>query len=132
MGRARVRVGGYPLDGPGYFYAPTVLDRIPTGARLLTEEIFGPVAAVAGFDTEAQGIAAANKTEYGLVSYFYTSDLSRAARVTAQLQSGMVGINRGVVSDAAAPFGGTKESGFGREGGLEGINDYLETKYVAT
>jgi succinate-semialdehyde dehydrogenase/glutarate-semialdehyde dehydrogenase len=90
------------------------------------------VAAIAGFDTEAEGIAAANRTEYGLASYFYTRDLSRAARGAAQLQSGMIGINRGVISDAAAPFGGIKHSGFGREGGLEGIADYLETKYVAT
>jgi len=129
---ARVRVGGHPLDGAGYFYAPTVLDQIPADARLLAEEIFGPVAAVAGFDTEAEGIAAANRTEYGLASYFYTRDLSRAARGAAQLQSGMIGINRGVISDAAAPFGGIKHSGFGREGGLEGIADYLETKFVAT
>jgi succinate-semialdehyde dehydrogenase/glutarate-semialdehyde dehydrogenase len=129
---ARVRVGGHPLDGAGYFYAPTVLDQIPADARLLAEEIFGPVAAIAGFDTEAEGIAAANRTEYGLASYFYTRDLSRAARGAAQLQSGMIGINRGVISDAAAPFGGIKHSGFGREGGLEGIADYLETKYVAT
>ena len=129
---ARVRIGGHPLDGLGFFYAPTVLDRVPAEARLLTEEIFGPVAAITGFDTEEEAIIAANRSEYGLASYLYTSDVNRAARVSAAMQSGMVGINRGVISDAAAPFGGIKHSGFGREGGLEGIADYLETKYIAT
>ncbi|MGW4334657.1 NAD-dependent succinate-semialdehyde dehydrogenase [Rhodococcus koreensis] len=128
---ARVRTGGQAPDGPGYFYAPTVLDRVPRDARLLREEIFGPVAAVIGFDTEQEGIDAANDTEYGLAAYFYTRDLDRALRVSSALDSGMVGVNRGIISDAAAPFGGVKHSGFGREGGTEGIEEYLDTKYVA-
>ncbi|MFE5704945.1 NAD-dependent succinate-semialdehyde dehydrogenase [Rhodococcus koreensis] len=128
---ARVRTGGQAPDGPGYFYAPTVLDRIPRDARLLREEIFGPVAAVIGFDTEQEGIDAANDTEYGLAAYFYTRNLDRALRVSSALDSGMVGVNRGIISDAAAPFGGVKHSGFGREGGTEGIEEYLDTKYVA-
>jgi succinate-semialdehyde dehydrogenase/glutarate-semialdehyde dehydrogenase len=128
---ARVRTGGYHIDGPGYFYAPTVLDRIPRDARLLREEIFGPVAAVVGFDTEEDGIEAANDTEYGLAAYFYTQNLDRALRVADSLHSGMVGVNRGVISDAAAPFGGINQSGFGREGGIEGIGEYLDTKYIA-
>ncbi|MEN4474988.1 NAD-dependent succinate-semialdehyde dehydrogenase [Mycolicibacterium cosmeticum] len=128
---ARIRTGGYRVDGPGYFYAPTVLDQIPRHARLLREEIFGPVAAVVGFDTEEDGIEAANDTEYGLAAYFYTQDLDRALRVADSLHSGMVGVNRGVISDAAAPFGGINQSGFGREGGIEGIGEYLDTKYIA-
>ncbi|MFC9557520.1 NAD-dependent succinate-semialdehyde dehydrogenase [Rhodococcus sp. NPDC056960] len=128
---ARIRTGGHAPDGPGYFYAPTVLDRVPRDARLLREEIFGPVAAVIGFDTEQEGIDAANDTEYGLAAYFYTRDLDRALRVADALDTGMVGVNRGIISDAAAPFGGVKHSGFGREGGSEGIEEYLETKYVA-
>ncbi|HEY5853142.1 MAG TPA: NAD-dependent succinate-semialdehyde dehydrogenase [Aldersonia sp.] len=128
---ARVRTGGHAVDGPGYFYAPTVLDEIPTDARLLREEIFGPVAAVTVFDTEEEAITAANDSEYGLAAYFFTRDLDRAWRVSSALQAGMVGVNRGVISDPAAPFGGVKESGFGREGGTEGIEEYLDTKYVA-
>ncbi|MEN0135443.1 MAG: NAD-dependent succinate-semialdehyde dehydrogenase [Rhodococcus sp. (in: high G+C Gram-positive bacteria)] len=128
---ARIRTGGHAPDGPGYFYAPTVLDRVPRDARLLREEIFGPVAAVIGFDTEQEGIDAANDTEYGLAAYFYTRDLDRALRVADALDTGMVGVNRGIISDAAAPFGGVKHSGFGREGGSEGIEEYLETRYIA-
>jgi succinate-semialdehyde dehydrogenase/glutarate-semialdehyde dehydrogenase len=128
---ARVRLGGHRRDGRGYFYEPTVLDGVPHDARLLAEEIFGPVAPVATFATEAQALEAANRTEYGLVAYVYTRDLDRAIRVCERLESGMVGLNQGVVSNPAAPFGGVKQSGFGREGGFEGIDEYLETKYVA-
>jgi succinate-semialdehyde dehydrogenase/glutarate-semialdehyde dehydrogenase len=117
--------------GPGNFYPATVLTDVPADARILKEEVFGPVAPIAGFDTEEEGIAAANDTEFGLASYIFTRDLDRALRVADALESGMVGINRGVISDTAAPFGGVKASGFGREGGSEGIEEYLETKYVA-
>ncbi|KLO26629.1 succinate-semialdehyde dehydrogenase [Mycolicibacter heraklionensis] len=128
---AALLLGGRPEPGRGYFYPPTVLSEIPSDARLLTEEVFGPVAAIAGFDGETAGVAAANATEYGLAAYIYTRDLDRALRVAEQVESGMVGVNRGVISDAAAPFGGIKESGLGREGGAEGIEEYLETKYIA-
>jgi succinate-semialdehyde dehydrogenase/glutarate-semialdehyde dehydrogenase len=128
---AKVIVGGHAIDGAGYFYEPTVLTDIPEGAELLSEEIFGPVAPVKGFDDEDEAIAAANNTEYGLVAYVYTRDLKRALRVVERLETGMVGLNQGMVSNAAAPFGGIKQSGFGREGGYEGIEEYLETKYVA-
>jgi succinate-semialdehyde dehydrogenase / glutarate-semialdehyde dehydrogenase len=128
---ARVLLGGEPVGERGYFYAPTVLDRVPDDARLLGEEIFGPVAPVATFSSETQAIEAANRTEYGLVAYVYTRDLDRAFRVCEAIETGMVGLNQGVVSNPAAPFGGVKQSGFGREGGFEGIGEYLETKYVA-
>jgi len=128
---ARVRAGGKAPGGPGYFYPATVLTDVPAGARILREEVFGPVAPIVGFDTEEQGLAAANDTEYGLVAYIYTQNLDRALRIAEGLESGMVGINRGVISDPAAPFGGVKESGFGREGGTEGIEEYLSTKYIA-
>ena len=128
---AKVLTGGEPLDGPGYFYRPTVLSEVPKDSRLLTEEIFGPVAPIVSFDTEDEAIAAANNTEYGLVGYIFTRDLNRALRVAEALDTGMVGLNQGIVSNAAAPFGGVKQSGFGREGGHEGINEYLSTKYVA-
>jgi succinate-semialdehyde dehydrogenase/glutarate-semialdehyde dehydrogenase len=128
---AEVLVGAKAGDGPGYFYEPTVLGSVPDDARLLAEEIFGPVAPVATFTTDEQAIAAANRTEYGLVAYVYTRDLQRAFRVCEGIETGMVGLNQGVVSNPAAPFGGVKQSGFGREGGFEGIEEYLETKYVA-
>jgi succinate-semialdehyde dehydrogenase/glutarate-semialdehyde dehydrogenase len=128
---ARIRTGGQIPDAPGTFYPPTVLDEVPVDARLLREEIFGPVAAITTFDTEDEAVAIANATEYGLMAYFYTRDLDRAMRVAGQLKTGMIGVNRGVVSDVAAPFGGVKHSGFGREGGAEGIDEYLETKYIA-
>ncbi|HTU98617.1 MAG TPA: NAD-dependent succinate-semialdehyde dehydrogenase, partial [Solirubrobacteraceae bacterium] len=124
-------VGGHQRDGAGYFYEPTVLTDIPDDAELLQEEIFGPVAPVKGFSDEDEAIAAANNTEYGLVAYVYTSDLKRALRVCERLETGMIGLNQGIVSNAQAPFGGVKQSGFGREGGYEGIEEYLETKYVA-
>jgi succinate-semialdehyde dehydrogenase / glutarate-semialdehyde dehydrogenase len=128
---AKAVVGGHARDGAGYFYDPTVLTDVPDDAKLLQEEIFGPVAPVKGFSDEDEAIAAANNTEYGLVAYVYTSNLKRALRVVERLETGMVGLNQGMVSNAAAPFGGIKQSGFGREGGVEGIGEYLETKYVA-
>ena len=128
---AKAVVGGSRRDGAGYFYDPTVLSDVPDDARLLREEIFGPVAPVKGFGSEEEAVAAANDTEFGLVAYVYTSDLKRAFRVCEGLQTGMIGLNQGMVSNAAAPFGGVKQSGFGREGGVEGIGEYLETKYVA-
>ncbi|HEX6488777.1 MAG TPA: NAD-dependent succinate-semialdehyde dehydrogenase [Candidatus Dormibacteraeota bacterium] len=128
---ARVVVGGASADGRGYFYEPTVLDHVPSDARLLSEEIFGPVAPIATFESEEEAVRAANNTEFGLVAYVYTRDIKRALRVVEALQVGMVGLNQGVVSNPAAPFGGVKQSGYGREGGREGINEYLDTKYVA-
>jgi succinate-semialdehyde dehydrogenase/glutarate-semialdehyde dehydrogenase len=128
---AKALVGAEKIDGHGYFYRPTVLNDVPKEADLRYEEIFGPVAPVFSFDSEEAAVAAANDTEYGLVAYVYTSDLGRALRVIEGLEVGMVGLNQGMVSNAAAPFGGVKQSGFGREGGYEGIEEYLETKYVA-
>jgi succinate-semialdehyde dehydrogenase / glutarate-semialdehyde dehydrogenase len=128
---AEVLVGGREREGAGYFFEPTVLGGVSADARLLKEEIFGPVAPVIGFDDEDAAIAAANDTEYGLVAYVYTRDIKRAFRVVEKLETGMVGLNQGMVSNAAAPFGGVKASGFGREGGPEGIDEYLEIKYVA-
>jgi succinate-semialdehyde dehydrogenase/glutarate-semialdehyde dehydrogenase len=128
---ATVRVGGEPVDGPGYFYRPTVLTDVPLEARLTKEEIFGPVAAISVFDDEDEAVSAANDTEFGLVSYLYTENVTRALRVSERLESGMVGLNTGLVSNPAAPFGGIKQSGLGREGGRVGIEEFLETKYVA-
>jgi succinate-semialdehyde dehydrogenase / glutarate-semialdehyde dehydrogenase len=128
---AEAILGGTKREGAGYFYDPTVLAGVAEDARLLKEEIFGPVAPVISFDDEEAAIAAANDTEYGLVAYVYTSDIKRAFRVIEGLETGMVGLNQGLVSNPAAPFGGVKASGFGREGGREGIEEYLETKYVA-
>jgi len=127
---AKVLCGGEPEGDRGYFYKPTVITDVPDDAKLLREEIFGPVAPVKGFRTDEEAIAAANDTEYGLVAYVYTRDLSRAFRVAEALETGMLGLNAGVVSNAGAPFGGVKQSGIGREGGREGIEEYLETKYV--
>ncbi|HEY1689190.1 MAG TPA: NAD-dependent succinate-semialdehyde dehydrogenase [Solirubrobacteraceae bacterium] len=128
---AKVLTGGQRIDGDGWFYAPTVLTEIPSGARVLREEIFGPVAPVSTFASEQEAIEAANETEYGLVAYVWTKDLGRAFRVCEALETGMVGLNQGMISNPAAPFGGVKQSGFGREGGFEGIDEYLETKYIA-
>ncbi|MEK6440457.1 NAD-dependent succinate-semialdehyde dehydrogenase [Pseudonocardia sp. T1-2H] len=128
---ATVKVGGAPVDGPGYFYTPTVLTDVPKESRLNHEEIFGPVAPISVFDTEAEALAAANATEFGLVNYVFTESLDRALRVAEKLESGMIGLNTGLVSNPAAPFGGVKESGLGREGGSVGIDEFLETKYVA-
>ncbi len=127
---ARVLVGGEPADGPGYFYPPTVLVDVPPDSAINAEEIFGPVAPITTFTTDEEAIAAANDTEYGLSSYLYTRDLDRTLRVAERLDFGMVGVNTGLVSNAAAPFGGVKASGFGREGGFEGIEEFLETTYL--
>ncbi|TKV59269.1 NAD-dependent succinate-semialdehyde dehydrogenase [Nakamurella flava] len=127
---ATVLTGGKAVDGPGYFYPPTVLTGVPTSAKVFREEIFGPVAPIITFDTDDEGIALANDTEYGLVAYAFTRDVTRALTVAERLETGMVGLNQGIVSNPAAPFGGVKASGLGREGGAEGIDEYLETKYV--
>lgn len=129
---AQAIVGGTLPEGPGYFYPPTVLVDVPEGARVLREEVFGPVAPITTFDTEAEAIARANDTEYGLVAYVFSRGHARVLRVSEALEFGMVGVNTGIVSNPAAPFGGVKHSGFGREGGFEGIEEYLETKYVGT
>jgi succinate-semialdehyde dehydrogenase / glutarate-semialdehyde dehydrogenase len=128
---ARVLTGGAALDRPGWFYEPTVLADVPGGARLLREEIFGPVAPIVTFADDDEAIRAANATEFGLVAYVYLRDIERATRVVEALEVGMVGLNQGLVSNPAAPFGGIKESGYGREGGREGIHEYLNPKYVA-
>ncbi|QKE84281.1 NAD-dependent succinate-semialdehyde dehydrogenase [Arthrobacter sp. NEB 688] len=127
---ATVLTGGAPVEGRGWFYQPTVLTDVPDGARCLTEEIFGPVAPICTFATEAEAVRRANETEYGLVGYVFTRDNARVLRVAEALEFGMVGVNTGIVSNPAAPFGGVKQSGFGREGGFEGIEEYLEVKYV--
>jgi succinate-semialdehyde dehydrogenase/glutarate-semialdehyde dehydrogenase len=127
---AKVLVGGSAPDGAGWFYTPTVLADVPTNADMAREEIFGPVAPVTTFRTDAEAIRLANDTEYGLVAYLFTKDLSRAITMSEALEYGMVGVNQGIVSNPAAPFGGVKSSGVGREGGFEGIDEYLETKYV--
>jgi succinate-semialdehyde dehydrogenase/glutarate-semialdehyde dehydrogenase len=132
LGRgAKAVVGGQRMDGAGYFYEPTVLAGVTKEARVLNEEIFGPVAPVAPFDDEDDAVAAANDTEYGLVAYVFTSNLKRALRVCERLETGMIGLNQGMVSNAGAPFGGVKQSGIGREGGTEGLLEYVDTKYVA-
>ena len=127
---ATLVTGGVVPEGEGSFYPPTVLTDVPRSARLLTEEIFGPVLAIVPFDTEDEAVELANATEYGLVSYVFTQDLGRGMRMIDRLDTGMMGLNAGVVSNAAAPFGGVKQSGIGREGGLEGIDEYLVTKYT--
>jgi succinate-semialdehyde dehydrogenase/glutarate-semialdehyde dehydrogenase len=128
---AHVATGGAAIDGPGHFFAPTVLTGVPPDARVLQEEIFGPVAPIVAFEDEDEVVHAANATPYGLVAYVFTQDIDRAMRVADRLDTGMVGVNQGLVSNAAAPFGGVKASGMGREGGHEGLEAYLETKYVA-
>ena len=129
---ATVRTGGKAVDGPGTFFEPTVVTDVPAGSDILREEIFGPVLAIVPFDTEDEAVHVANDTEYGLVSYVYTENLARGQRMIERLETGMMGLNVGVVSNAAAPFGGWKLSGLGREGGLEGIHEYLQTKYTLT
>ena len=129
---ATVTTGGERIDRPGTFVQPTVVSGVRSGADIWREEIFGPVLAVATFDAEAEAIRLANDTEFGLVGYVYTRDLARGQRMIERLQTGMMGLNVGVISNAAAPFGGVKQSGLGREGGFEGIEEYLSTKYTMT
>ncbi|MGH8970984.1 MAG: aldehyde dehydrogenase family protein, partial [Actinomycetes bacterium] len=129
---ARALIGGSRPDRTGCYYEPTVLVDVPADAAILGEEIFGPVAPVVSFTDEADAVRWANDTVYGLVAYVYTGDLARGLRVSEALESGMVGLNRGLVSDPAAPFGGVKQSGIGREGGHEGMLDFMESKYIAT
>jgi succinate-semialdehyde dehydrogenase/glutarate-semialdehyde dehydrogenase len=128
---AKVVVGGSAPEGPGFFYQPTVLLGVPADSAINKEEIFGPVAPITVFDTEDEAIQRANATEYGLASYVYTRDLARTLRLAEALEFGMIGVNTGLVSNPAAPFGGVKQSGFGREGGFEGIEEYLDLTYVA-
>ena len=128
---AKVLTGGKTPDGPGFFYPATVLTNVPDGAKMQSEEIFGPVASIQTFKTEDEAIKRANDTEYGLVAYLYTRDLGRGMRVSEKLDFGMIGLNRGLVSDPAAPFGGMKQSGIGREGAHEGLMEFLETQYVS-
>ncbi len=128
---AAVLTGGHAPDRKGYFYQPTVLDSVPAGAGILAEEIFGPVAPIVRFASQDEAIALANNTEYGLVSYLYSQDLRRCLQVAEALEAGMIGVNRGVVSDPAAPFGGVKQSGIGREGAHDGLLEFTETKYIA-
>ena len=129
--RAEAVVGGRRPDREGFYYEPTVLLDVDPGSAILREEIFGPVAPIVTFTSEDEAVRLANDTEYGLVSYVYTRDLSSGLRVSEALDSGMVGLNRGIVSDPAAPFGGTKQCGVGREGGHEGMLEYLESTYIA-
>ena len=127
---AKVLTGGHSVDGPGTFYEPTVVSGVRPGSDILREEIFGPVISIVTFGDEDEAVRIANDTEYGLVGYAYTKDLARSQRLIDSLQTGMLGLNVGVVSNAAAPFGGVKQSGIGREGGFEGIQEYLSTKYT--
>jgi succinate-semialdehyde dehydrogenase/glutarate-semialdehyde dehydrogenase len=130
-GDATVRTGGRAPDRPGYFYEPTVLSEVSPDSTILNHEIFGPVAPVVSFDTEEEVVDAANDTVHGLISYVYTSDINRGFRMAEAIESGMVALNRGLISDPAAPFGGVKQSGIGREGSHHGMEEYLELKYVA-
>jgi succinate-semialdehyde dehydrogenase/glutarate-semialdehyde dehydrogenase len=130
-GGGKVLTGGSAPDRRGYYYLPTVLGDVPPGAGILDAEIFGPVAPVVRFTSEDEVIRLANDTEYGLVCYLYSADLRRSLRVADALEAGMVGINRGIVSDPAAPFGGVKQSGLGREGGHDGLLEFTEKKYIA-
>src|SRR5690606_10862958 len=129
---ATVHTGGSVIEGDGTFYSPTVLSGVPAGSEILTEEIFGPVLAITTFRDEQDAVRMANATEYGLIGYVYTKDLARGQRMIDAIDTGMMGLNVGVASNAAAPFGGVKQSGLGREGGAEGIHEYLSTKYTLT
>lgn len=131
-GGATVLTGGGKIDGPGFFFDPTVITNVPAGSEIRTTEIFGPVAPIVTFDTDEQAIALANETEYGLAGYLFSENINRALSLAEKLEVGMIGLNTGLVSNPAAPFGGVKMSGLGREGGRVGIDEYLELKYVAT
>ena len=122
--------GGKRVEGDGSFYEPTIVSGVPADSDILSEEIFGPVVSIVEFTDEAEGVRLANDTEYGLVSYVFTESLARGNRMIDALDTGMMGLNVGVLSNAAAPFGGVKQSGIGREGGSEGIHEYLSTKYT--
>jgi succinate-semialdehyde dehydrogenase/glutarate-semialdehyde dehydrogenase len=128
---AKLLCGGERPSRKGFYYPPTVLSEVPEAAEMIREEIFGPVAALCRFETDDEAIAKANATEYGLSAYLFTRDIGRGLRVARRIESGMIALNRGLVSDPAAPFGGVKQSGLGREGGTEGIYEFLETKYIA-
>jgi len=128
---AKVLIGGTALDRAGYFYPPTVLSNVSPTAQMMQEEIFGPIAPIVSFDTEVEAIDAANNTEYGLVAYIFTEDLARGMRVSERVDAGMIALNRGLVSDPAAPFGGVKQSGLGREGAHDGMLEYMEQKYIS-
>ena len=128
---AKVLIGGKPGEGKGYFYSPTVLTNVSRDARVAQEEIFGPIAPILTFSDEKEAIALANDTEYGLASYVFTEDSNRMWRVGDGLEFGLMGFNAGVISNAAAPFGGVKQSGMGREGGAEGIEEYTSLQYIA-
>jgi len=127
-----VLTGGEILDGPGFYYPATVLTNVAQNASILAEEIFGPVAPICVFDADEEAVAVANQTEYGLVAYVYTTDLSRGLRVSERIEAGMIALNRGIVSDPAAPFGGMKQSGLGREGAHHGLLEFTEVQYIAT
>ncbi|MEO8242995.1 MAG: aldehyde dehydrogenase family protein, partial [bacterium] len=128
---ARIVTGGAPLESDGFYFPPTVLENVPQDAPIAFEEIFGPVAPIYRFHTEEEAIRLANATEYGLAAYVYSADLKRALRVAKRIETGMIGLNRGLMSDPAAPFGGVKQSGLGREGGVTGILEFMEAKYIA-
>lgn len=128
---AEVKLGGRTLDRPGYFYPPSVIANVQPGSEILSTEVFGPVAAVIPFDDADEAVARANATEYGLAAYVYSGDLKRALQIAERIECGMVAVNRGLVSDAAAPFGGVKQSGLGREGAHHGLLEYCEAKYIA-
>ena len=127
---SQVVTGGTPIEGTGFFYPPTVLSCVPKESNLLREEIFGPVAPIVTFTDDDEAIAAANDTEYGLIAYLFSGNLGRGMAVAERLDAGMIGVNRGLVSDPAAPFGGTKQSGLGREGSHDGLHEYMEKKYI--
>jgi succinate-semialdehyde dehydrogenase/glutarate-semialdehyde dehydrogenase len=128
---AKVLCGGEKLDTGGFFYPPTVLTDVPADAEMVHEEIFGPVAQITRFDTEDEVIARANDTEYGLAAYVFTKDIGKGMKVSRRIEAGMVALNRGLVSDPAAPFGGVKQSGLGREGGSHGVLEFMEPQYIA-